>query len=231
MLKTWLNKYIGTAHNRWSKILPAISFLIILSACTEPQSNSVQRTYEHIDFTSTIKKEDCCLCGNRTDTDLAPYWGQDNVGIINVNTFEVMAVKINAYDWDGNQIKEAQGVAIMGGGYLGESLIHTFTDPDRGYFHITVYNEERTIDPEAIGAFLCQDCLDAFASRYFEDETPAEIAVVNFAAREIRPLVESCPWFTFDNFAVACDFQEDETISLLIYYCPPRFQTEHSEIS
>lgn len=61
---------------------------------------------------------------------------------------------------------------------------------------------------------------------YFEDETPVEIAVVNFAAREIRPLVASCPWFTFDNYAVDCDFEEGGKIGLLIDYCPPRFQAE-----
>lgn len=224
MLKIWLNKYIGTAHKCWNKILPAISFLIILSACAQPQNNRMQRTYQHIDFTSTIEKEDCYLCGDSTDNEFAPYWGQDNLGLVNMNTFEVLRVEINTYDMYGVQLEEARGVCLTGGGYLGESLIHIFTDPDRGYSHITVYNEEQTIDPEAIGTFLCQDCLDAFASHYFEDETPSEIAVVNFAAREIHPLVSSCPWFTFDNYAVDCDFEEGGKIGLLIDYCPPRFQ-------
>ena len=40
----------------------------------------------------------------------------------------------------------------------------------------------------------------------------------------LQPLVETCPWFTFDNFAVDVDFQDDGGIDLLIYYAPPRFQ-------
>lgn len=209
-------------RDKKSVLFTLLCLLFILSACEA--SNRSQRTYQHINFTSTIEKEDCYLCGNRTDTALAPYWGQDNLGLVNMNTLEVIRVEINTYDMYGAQLKEERGVYLTGSSYLGESLIHVFADPDRGYSHITVYNEERTIDPEAVGTFLCQDCLDTFASRYFEDETPSEIAVVNFATREIRPLVVSCPWFTFDNYAVGCDFDKDGEIGLLIDYCPPRFQ-------
>lgn len=79
-------------------------------------------------------------------------------------------------------------------------------------------------DPEAIGTFLCQDCLDVLAERLLVRDQPSEIAVVNFITRERRPLVERCPWFAFDNYAVDCDFQKNGSIGLLIYCSPPRFQ-------
>lgn len=200
--------------------LLALSLFIIFSAHT----GGTRRSHEFVDFTSTITKEDCYLCGARTDTDLAAYWGQDNVGIINVNTFEVMPIKINTYDWNGTQIEEPQGAFLLKGGYLGKSVVHEMTDPDRGDSHIDIQYVKGAIDQDAISSFLCQDCLDIFVSNFGRDETPPEIAVVNFATREICPLLKSCPWFSFDNFAVGCDFQEDKTISLLIYYCPVRFQ-------
>lgn len=205
--------------------LPALSLLIFLSACAGQKAESTaQPSLEHIDFISAIEKEECYLCGNRMDTELADHWGQDNIGIINANTFEIVPIKINSYDRNGRQIKEPQGVLISSGGTLGDSLVHAFTDPDRGNSHVDIQRVGNAINPDAIGTYLCNDCLDDFASHCFEDEIPPEIAVINFVTQEIRPLVESYPWFTFDNYAVACNFQEDGTISLLIYYCPPRFQ-------
>lgn len=209
------------------KLFPslALAFALLLSACSGQKSASASpRSYEHIDFISTIEKEDCCLCGEAGS--LAAYWGQDNLGLVNVNTFEVLSVDINTYDWDGAQIKEAQGVLVSRGGYLGESLIHMFTDPDRGDSHVDIQYVGGTVDPEAIGSYLCEDCLEAFTDCYFEDEEVPEVAVVNFSTRKLRPLVPSYTWFTFGNYAVDCDFQEDESISLLVYYCPPRFQDE-----
>lgn len=99
-------------------------------------------------------------------------------------------------------------------------------DADRGYAHVEIQSVAYSIDGEAIGSFLCQDCLDAFTKQYFEDERTAEIAVIDLSSREIRPLVESSPWFTFGNYAVSCTLEETGTVKLLIHYCPPRFQSE-----
>ena len=112
---------------------------------------------------------------------------------------------------------------IHEGTATGERYLPAWTDPDRGNSHVDISPGE-AIDPEAVGAFLCQKCLDTFCEHYFVRDTPPEIAVVNFSTRELRPLVETCPWFTFDNFAVDVDFQDDGGIDLLIYYASPRFQ-------
>ena len=112
---------------------------------------------------------------------------------------------------------------IHEGTATGERYLPAWTDPDRGNSHVDISPGE-AIDPEAVGAFLCQKCLDTFCEHYFVRDTPPEIAVVNFYTRELRPLVETCPWFTFDNFAVDVDFQDDGGIDLLIYYASPRFQ-------
>lgn len=67
------------------------------------------------------------------------------------------------------------------------------TDVDRGYSHVDIQLSGNGVDAEAIGVFLCQECLDTFAKLYFEDDNPPEISVINFATRELRPLVETCP--------------------------------------
>ena len=208
---------------RRNSLLPILALLALLTAYGQNPSSFDLSDYEHPGYVSAIEKEDCYLCGERTDHVLSTYWGQDKVGLINVNTFEVLPISINKYDLDGQQVKEPQGVLIHEGIATGERNLHAWTDPDRGNSQVDI-SPGKAIDPEAIGAFLCQGCLDAFCEHYFVRDTPPEIAVVNFSTRELQPLVETCPWFTFDNFAVDVDFQDNGGMDLLIYYAPPRFQ-------
>ena len=198
--------------------------LLLLMGCGQEEPSTIDLSdYEHPDLVSSISKEECFLCGNRDDHALSTYWGQDNVGLIIVNTFEVLPISINKYDLDGQQVKEPQGVLIHEGIATGERDLHAWTDPDRGNSRVDISPGE-AIDPEAINAFLCQSCLDTFGGHYYVRDTPPEIAVVNFSTRELLPLVETCPWFTFDNFAVDVDFQDDGGFDLLIYSAPPRCQ-------
>ena len=209
---------------RRNSLLPIFALLALLTACGQVPSGFDPSDYEHPGYVSAIDKEDCYLCGERTDHILSAYWGQDNVGLVNVNTFDVLPVPINTYGRDGQQIKEPQGVAMFGGAALGELRVTTFTDPDRGNSNVDIPAGGGTVDPKAIGAFLCQDCLDAFGKKIFVRDTPSEIAVLNFTTRELRPLVETYVGFGLDNFSVHCDFEEDGAIGLVIYYSPPRFQ-------
>ena len=205
-------------------LLIPLFLLFLLAACGQESSDFDPADYEHPDYISAIEQADCYLCGDRTDHILSDYWGQDNVGLINVNTFEVFPLPINTYGRDGQQIKEAQGVAMFGNMTLGDLHVTAFTDPDCGSSHVDIPAGGRTIDPEAIAAFLCQGCLDAFAEQIFVRDTPLELAVVNFSTRELRPLAEQWTDFGLENFYVHCDFEEDGGIGLLVFYAPPRFQ-------
>lgn len=202
----------------------AICMLSALPACSEQSGDSFsERSYEHIDYVSSIEKEDCYLCGDRTDHEISLYLGQDNVGLVNMNTFDMLLVEINRYDRDGQLIEEATGTMQMGMCSLGEVRAYTMTSVDRGYSHIDITPSGAGIDADAVGLYLCEDCLDAFASNYFEHDTPPEVAVINFATRELRPLEDSCPWFTFDNYLVDCTFEDTGKIDLRITYRPVRY--------
>lgn len=150
-----------------------LCFLLIFSACTKKEENRFEnRSYAHIRFTSMIEKEDCCLCGDRTDHEIASYLGQDNVGLINLNTFDVLPVEINRYDRNGKRIEETTGTIQMGMYAIGDTTVSIMTDVDRGNFHATFQPSGNGIDADAIGSYLCKDCLDDFASYYFEHDTP-----------------------------------------------------------
>ena len=139
--------------------------LLLMMGCGQEEPSTIDLSdYEHPDLVSSISKEECFLCGNRDDHAPSTYWGQDNVGLINVNTFEVLPISINKYDMDGQQVKEPQGVLIHEGIATGERYLHAWTDPDRGNSRVDISPGE-AIDPEAVSAFLCQGCLDTFGGR------------------------------------------------------------------
>lgn len=207
-----------------------LCFLLISSACSEQNEDSFEnRSYEHINFTSAIEKEDCYLCGDRPHHEISSYLGQDNVGLINMNTFDVLLVEINRYDSNGQLIEEATGTMQMEICAVGNTAVSIMTDVDRGYSHAAFQPSGNGIDGDAIGSYLCQDCLDDFFSYYWGYDAPPEIAMINFATHEIRPLVSSCPWFTLDNYLVDCTFEDTGNINLRITYRPVRYQEQAEE--
>ncbi len=80
---------------RLKSIFPVLVLMAVLSACGHEPPALDPSDCGHPSFVSAIKKEECCLCGERTDNLLSCDWGQDNVGLANVNTFDVCPIDIN----------------------------------------------------------------------------------------------------------------------------------------
>ena len=204
-------------------LLITLTLLLILTACgAQSEQARTTRTYEHLAFESSIEKGDCLLCGESPDHEIGLYLGQDNVGLVNMNTFDVGPVGINRYE-GGKLLEEATGTFQMSRGDLGDTNAWAYTDVDRGYASIQIGVSNAKLDTTAAAAFLCQDCLDAYAKRFFEDDNVSVIGVVNFSTREIRPLVDTCPFFSSDNYLIDCDFEEDGGIDLRVTYRPVRY--------
>ena len=200
-------------------------FLLLLTACSNGEQPSIsKKEYEHIPYVSDLSQEECFVCGENPNHPTSSYWGEDNVGILNLNTFEVLYIEINRYDDNGQLIEETAGYMQMHSMSNGESYVHSSDNPDRGLSNIQIQGDRKPVDAKAIQSFLCQTCLDKINDMYFGDNPPEEYAVVNFSDKSIRPLIKNTTWFTFGNFDVDCDFEEDGDIDLLIHYCPPRYK-------
>ena len=199
--------------------------LCTLCACSQAsedkQNGQQSKRYE---FTSQIEKESCYLCSENAESSLAEFGRHANVGIVNVNTFEVMELEINRYDWDGNQIMEATGAMHMCGSTLGDIRVSGMVNPDGSYSSVNFNPEGETIDEEKLGLFLCQDCLDEFASSCYGSENIPPIAVVSFEHRYLAALNERTPWFSRKDYLVTVNYDEDGSIGVVAIYNPPRFQ-------
>lgn len=198
-----------------------IALMMLLTACTAPDtSEPVSSEYIHMPYSSTITAAECFIC---RDEQRCPYWGEDNVGILNLSTFELLYIEINRYE-SGELITTPAGVLQTNGITCGESTVHAATDPDRGYSHLQIKGELQPIDTAAIQSHLCQSCLDKINGMYFGDYPPMEYAIVNFTDRTIRPLVQNTTFFGSGNYAADCEYKADGNIDLLVFYCPPRFK-------
>ena len=211
-----------------SAIAGAAAMLVVLIIAANVRAAKEQNTeeYEHIDFVSTITQEDCFVCGNSTKDPMSLHWGEDNVAIVNLNSFEVLRLEINRYGDHGELIEEAAG--YMQTSSLiddeNESYAHFYTFPDNGYANVHLTGVQYAIDRDSIQGHLCQSCLDSINEMWFDEDPPAEYGVISFEDRTIRPLVTCTTGFGMGNFHVDCDFEDDGKIDLLIFYCPPRYK-------
>ena len=207
-----------------SAIAGALAMLlaIVIASRIGTDQEQISTEYEHIDYVSNITQEECFVCG--TNNGYA-YWGEDNVGIVNLNTFELLYLEINRYDEHGNLIEEPAGFMFSGSmsDKKSDSHVHAYCFPDNAFADVQISGVQYAIDRDSVQDNLCQTCLDAINSIWFTDQPPAEFAVVSFEDRTIRPLLNSSPWFSAGHFGIDCEFKESGAIDLLIHYCPQRY--------
>lgn len=206
----------------------AMLVLIIVAADVSTAKERVPEDYEHIDYTSTITREKCYICSDTRDFSGSLYWGEDNVGIVNLNSFDLLRLEINRYDDHGNLLEEPAG--YMSSSSLSdekaESYVHAYCHPDNAYADVQLSGVEYTINRNSVQNYLCQACLDSINDLWFTDQSPAEYAVVSFENRTIRPLLNVHPWFSLGNFGIDCEFKTDGEIDLLIHYALNPYLTE-----
>ncbi len=213
-----------------SAIAGGLAMLIVITvAAFHGKKAHAPEEYEHIDYVSGITQEDCYVCSDASDFKGSFYWGEDNVGIVNLNTFELLCLEISRYDDQGNLVEEPAGFMSSSGMWNQErsSYVHAYCHPDNAYAHVQLSGVQYAIDRACVENYLCQACLDSINDLRFTDQPPAEFAIVSFEDRTIQPLLSAHPWFSAGNYGIDCEFEEDGKIDLLIHYIknPNCFET------
>lgn len=108
---------------------------IVIAANISDARKQEAKEYEHIDYVSTITEAECYVCSDSGDYIVSANWGEDNVGIINLNTFEMMRLEINRYGDHGELLEEQAG--YMSGVGLSDkeadTYAHAYCFPDNAY--------------------------------------------------------------------------------------------------
>lgn len=233
-----MNYIYKRLRNDLSKVIRFILVMLVLllSGCDGSQKSEVQLSVQEIQedspkYISDTAPEDCRLCGEGKGTLLPCYWGQDNVGIISLNTFTLLSVETNRYTDQGQLIEEPAKHSSSHMLRSGDGGYHVFIseDPDRGYASGSLYfGNDEVLDLEKASTFLCTQCLNGILDEGWDDN-PYGVGIVNFKTRKIRLLEENVTAFIFDDFYISCDLrnrekEEKPEMDLLIFYCPERYK-------
>jgi hypothetical protein len=214
-----MKKYILSA------LIGAVCSLLILFAVTTIRTNQNNRDadFDYTDFESDISIEECFICSDNDRSILSFYWGEDNVGIVNLNTLEILPIEINRYTDSKQLITEPAG--YMQQSTIGDSEAYAYAAvfPDEGYADVRISGAGSGIDVRHVERSFCQNCLGSINTHNVDNKVPAVFAVISFSDRTILPLLETYSRFSSGNYGIDCDFEEDGEIDLLIHYCGSRY--------
>ena len=183
-----------------------VLLLFSMAGCGEAVSDSEP------EYSSDTSSEDCYLCGGGIENLIPADWGQNNVALISLNTFEVKPIEINRYDrLSGQMIEEYAGVVSFGGGGStdGGFSANLMLDYDRGYAtgSVDVFNDEK-LDVDKAASFLCADCLNEILpqkiSRCFG------VGAIHLDTKEIRLFDENLGGFGLGDFYFDCNLKEQK---------------------
>ncbi len=206
--------------------------MIILPGCGTKQAASTQDSAapQTVVYHSDTSPEDCYLCGGGIESLVPAYWGQDNIALISLNTFEIKPITINRYDDFGQPIEEYAGYVSFTGGSSkdgGFSAI-LFPEYDRGFAtgNVDFFSDE-VLDVDKAASFLCSDCLNKIIPQQLSQ--CFGVGAIHLATKEICLFRETLGGFGMEDFYIDCDLNEQKNgdsrqMSLLAFYCPIRYE-------
>ena len=175
-------------------LLLLVILLFILAGCGADQLPAPDNETR---YSSNTSDEDCYLCGGGIESLVPSYWGQDNIALISLNTFEIKPLEINRYDrLNGQLIEEYAGVVSFGGGGStdGGFSASLMLDYDRGYATGSVdFLADETLDVDKAASFLCADCLNEILPQKVSQ--CFGVGAINLATKEIQLFEENLAGF------------------------------------
>ena len=204
---------------------PVVKKNLTAEAGVRMQTNHTSNAQEQ--YTSPTSKEDCLLCGDNTDNPLSFYWGENNLAVLDLNTFEFYTLEINRYDNEKNLItSEAGFMQIAGHTFQNGESLSARTDPDRGYAEVSIQlGSNYKLSLDELSSHLCSDCLTKLMNQYFDGGDHWNLALLDFDGKTIRPLEESITSFGLGDFIIWSSYDKGiKNLDLLVWYSPARYK-------
>lgn len=170
-------------------------------------------------------EEECYLCGNSNRSMMGYYRKFDTVGIIGLNEWYVLDLRLKEYDGSGNPIEASSGASDSFGNTSGMNF-NVKAIPSRGMASATISSSNGMFSKEEVQNNLCQECLNKVTATLEGDfekgkEEYLPFCLVDFATLEIYPLQKRNGAYTVRDYWVELDHNESE-ITIDVYYLPER---------
>ena len=211
-------------------------FLLVLLIITlsgyglkQGSCNANSTAFQEKVYLSNLSDTDCYLCGGGIENLIPEYWGQNNVALISVNTFDIKPIEINRYD-SGHLIEEYAGVISFGGGSSinGGFSANLMLEYDRGYATGSLdFLKDEILDIDKAASFLCSNCLNEILPK--EVSRCFGVGAINLDTKEIKLFEEKLGGFGLGDFHIDCNLIERKNsdsrrMDILIFYCPIRYE-------
>ena len=181
---------------------------------------------EHRQYESPTTKTDCYLCNENADSLLSFYWGQNNIAVVDLNTFDFYVPEINQYNDDMTLIDERAGnISIISRTLRNGEKIVCCVNSDRGFADCTIgLGKNSIVSVDNAAEFLCSECLTDIMNQYIYSDNRWNIALLNLSDKSIKPLDETVGGFASGDFNVKCRYDKDKNeIDLHICYSHIRY--------
>lgn len=191
---------------------------------TDEYVEKTHMEYGHID-SKLENKDQCYLCGNASGSLMGYYRKFDTVGVIGLNEWYVLDLRLKEYDSDGNPTNDSSGSSSSFGNTSGIDF-HVNANPTRAMSRASIESTNGSFDKTVIENNLCQECLDKVTETlegYFEKgkEEYQPFCLVDFATLDIYPMQEMNVSYSVRDYWVELD-HEDSEIEIGVYYLPIR---------
>ena len=207
-------------------VLFVVIFLIVSPTRCASSDNPAQSDGE---ITGKALSTDCPLCGDNGEISYQSLWGQDNIALVSLNSYDIKLIGINQFDAEGKLREEYAGVVSFAGGEGkdGGFSAHLLVNYGRGYATGTVeLNNDDAFDYEKVSSSLCADCLEKL--EFYRAENCVGVAAIDLQTREIRVFEKEYKGFGLGNFYLDFNFEQgsdgENEMNLLIVYCPVRYE-------
>ena len=221
----------------WTAIIvTGLLFSVIICALFKSENTNAADTNsaEHIEtmhmeygsISSKLKNtEECYLCGSHANSLMGYYRKFDTVGIIGLNQWYVLDLRLQAYDENGNKIDDSSGSTTSMGNTSGMDY-YVSTIASRGRASATISSTDGMFNKKVVENHLCQVCLDKVTDTldgYFEKgkEEYLPFCLVDFETLEIYPMQKMNVSYSIRDYWVELDHQDDE-VEVKVYYLPER---------
>jgi len=203
-------------------VIAGLGTLLILKAEIKAKT---YRT-EHETLVSTLENVDACyLCGLNERSLMGYYRKFDTLGVIGLNEWYVIDLRLKEYDSKGNEITEGLSYNSSTFGNSQGVTYHVDGNPARGMSRAS-FSSDTGFDSTIIKEHLCQTCLDkvtetlvTYQKKGKNDYVP--FVVVDFETLELYAMQKENIGFMVRDYWVSLD-HDDKEIKVEAYYLPER---------
>lgn len=204
-----------------SIILVFASALLLVTRASEKTEETVRTEYGNI-VSELANEEECYLCGSSDASEMGYYKKLDTIGVIGLNQWVVMDLRLKEYDSEGNPV-DKEGSSSSTGSMQGVEYNIEAT-PNRGKSSATIKSTNGMFNETVVKNHLCQNCLDKVTDTLSRNtikgnEEYIPFCVVDFETLELYPIQQSGHSYFVRDYWVQVEGVDDE-IEIEAFYLP-----------